>query len=204
MQLFFKGIIIGIAKIIPGVSGAIVAINFNVYEKLVDALTNFFPNWKANLKFLIILFMGILLSLIFASKFILFLLMKIPFITLMFFIGLLIGGSYNFGKSLTYNYKTIIIGLLFFLGFTILSLLNINNNYILGNHFRDNIIFFLGGIIEIMASIFPGISATSLLMLLGIYQHVLELISNIINISYITSHLLMQLFLVSLLLIFYF
>ena len=52
MLLFLKGIIIGIGKIIPGVSGALLAINFNVYERLLNSLTNFFDDWKNNLKFI--------------------------------------------------------------------------------------------------------------------------------------------------------
>ena len=53
MLLFMKGFVVGIGKIIPGVSGAMLAINFKVYEKLLDAVTNFFGNWKDNLIFLL-------------------------------------------------------------------------------------------------------------------------------------------------------
>ena len=52
----------------------------------------------------------------------------------------------------------------------------------------DNIIFFIGGIIEILASVIPGISATSLLMLLGIYDDLLILISNIFDFNYVVNN----------------
>ena len=54
MKLFLKGLIIGIGKIIPGVSGAMLAINFNVYEMAIEAVSNFFYDWKNNLKFLLV------------------------------------------------------------------------------------------------------------------------------------------------------
>ena len=46
MILFIKGFIIGIGKIIPGVSGALLAINFKVYERAIEAIVNFFDDWK--------------------------------------------------------------------------------------------------------------------------------------------------------------
>ena len=54
MILFFKSFIIGIAKIIPGVSGAMLAVNFSIYDKLINAITNFFSDKKNNLKFLLL------------------------------------------------------------------------------------------------------------------------------------------------------
>ena len=74
MLLFLKSFIVGIGKIIPGVSGALLAINFGIYEKLLDSITNFFDDWKNNIKFLLIFCFGIILSIIIGSKIILYLL----------------------------------------------------------------------------------------------------------------------------------
>ena len=109
MLLFLKAIIIGIGKIIPGVSGAMLAINFNVYEKLLNAITNFFSDWKNNLKFLLIFISGILLSLIIFSNVIIILLHECFFLTMMFFIGLILGGTYSFSLRIKYNYKNIFL-----------------------------------------------------------------------------------------------
>lgn len=46
LKLFLKGFIIGIGKIIPGLSGSLLAINFNVYERAIKAISNFFSDWK--------------------------------------------------------------------------------------------------------------------------------------------------------------
>ena len=189
MLLFIKGFIIGIGKIIPGVSGAMLAINFKVYEKAINAVTNFFSNWKENLKFLLTLGFGILLSIVVSSKFILYLLSNYKFVTLMFFVGLIIGGTYNFGCNIKYNKKNIIIIGVFLCILLGLSLLNLNNNYVLKNNYIDYIMFFIGGIIEIFSSIVPGISGTSLLMIIGIYQEILKMITNIFNYSYVFNNI---------------
>ena len=68
MILFFKGFIIGIAKIIPGVSGAMLAVSFGIYDKLINAITNFFDNKKFNFKFLLILGSSIILAIVLFSS----------------------------------------------------------------------------------------------------------------------------------------
>lgn len=44
IEEFLKGILIGIAKIIPGLSGSILMISFNLYDRAINAITNFFSN----------------------------------------------------------------------------------------------------------------------------------------------------------------
>ena len=189
MSLFIKGILIGIGKIIPGVSGALLAINFGVYEKLIESVTNFFSNWKENLKFLLTIISGIVLSILLGSKIILYLLTNYQFITMMFFIGLIIGGTYNFGTKVKITKNNLIILLIIIALFSLLSLNNQNNDYIIKDNFTDNIMFFIGGIIEIFTSVVPGISGTSILMIIGIYQDILSLISNSLNITYVLTHI---------------
>lgn len=188
MMLFIKAFIIGIAKIIPGVSGAMLAINFKIYEKLIYSLTNFFSKPKENLKFILIFSLGVISSIILFSNIILYLITNYKFITMMFFIGLIIGGSYNFSKNIKYNYKNIILISIIIILFLFLIFNTNNNIYILKNNYKDNIMFFISGIIEIFASIVPGISGTSLLMLIGIYNEILKLISMVYDINYIFNH----------------
>ena len=187
-MLFIKGLIIGIGKIIPGVSGAILAINLKVYERLIDAIVNFFNNTKDNIKFLLVFGTGVILSIIVFSNIILYLFTNYKFITMMFFIGLIFGGTYNFSREINYNYKNILLIVITSIILLIIMFSNTNNNYILKGNFGDNIIFFISGIIEIFASIIPGISSTSLLMLIGIYDKVLKIISMVFDLNYVFSH----------------
>lgn len=165
------------------------AINFKIYEKLLNSLTNFFSDWKNNLKFLFVFVFGVILAIILCSKIILFLLTNYKFMTLMFFIGLMLGGTYNFAKEISFNYKRGLIILFVIIFFLFISLYSFNGVYTIKNNFIDNVIFFVGGIIEIFASIVPGISGTSLLMMFGIYNNVLEMISKIYNFNYVVNHL---------------
>jgi len=175
--LFIKGLIIGIGKIIPGVSGAVLAIILKVYDEGIDSIVNIFNNPKKNILFLINIGLGILLGIILFSNIINYTLNNYYVITMLFFVGLIIGGIPSILNEVDrkdYKYTLIIIVL-----FTLLSLLNINNNYIFKNNFIDYIIFFFGGIIETCGTVIPGLSSTAMLLILGIYNNVIESISNI-------------------------
>ena len=183
-MLFIKGLIIGIGKVMPGVSGALLAINFKVYDRLVESLVNFFSDWKKNLRFLLELGSGIIIAIILFSNGIRYLLNNYNFLMVMLFMGLIGGGSYNYIRSVNYEkkeYKYI----LFIIGVLIgISFIGKGDNYVISNSFKDNIVFFLGGVIEVFTSIIPGISGTAIMMIMGIYDFS-YVISNInIYISY--------------------
>ena len=150
------------------------AINFNVYEMAIEAVSNFFYDWKNNLKFLLLLGSGIFISIVLCSNIVIYFLSNYMFVTLMLFIGLIMGGTYNFSRKIVYNKKSIFLIFLIMVLFLLISLGNTNYKYVLSYKFMDNIMFFLGGIIEIVASIVPGISGTALLMVMGIYDIVME------------------------------
>jgi len=66
--LFIKGLLIGIGKIIPGVSGAVLAIILKVYDQGLESIINFFSNPKKNILFLLKIGIGIFLGIIIFSK----------------------------------------------------------------------------------------------------------------------------------------
>ena len=189
MLLFIEGLLVGMAKIIPGVSGAMLLVSFNIYEKLINAIKNFFDNWKENLKFLIILGSGVLISIILGSGIVLYLLTNYRFVMMMFFIGLIIGGTYNFSKKVTVNKINISLIIIIVILFTSLIFISVKSNYLIKNNFYDNLVFFFGGIIEMGASIAPGISGTSLLMMFGIYDVILNFIAHSLNVGYVTNNI---------------
>ena len=67
--------------------------------------------------------------------------------------------------------------------------LNSIDNYILKNNGWDYFALFIGGMVEVFASIVPGISGTSLLMIMGIYNLILNIVANSLNISYVANNL---------------
>lgn len=201
MRLILKGFIIGIGKIIPGVSGAMLAITLGVYDKAILAITDFTSDKKKNFKLLLLLGIGIISSIIVFSKIINYFYNNHYIPTMLFFMGLIIGGIPGLINKTSYNYKNIIITSVSFLIVTILSFSFINNTYMLKGNFVDYIILFIGGITEAFSSIVPGISGTALFMVMGIYNIVIEMLANLTNVFYaIDNFLLIVFFIIGLLL----
>lgn len=185
MLNFFKGFIIGIGKIIPGVSGAMLAAIMGVYDKALYYICNFRKNIKESIKYLSPIAVGILLSIILFSKVISICLDKYYVITMFFFIGLVMGGlPFIINKV---NKKDYYISITSFLIFFFLSIFNINNNYTTQNNFIDIIIYILSGLLEAIGTIVPGVSSAALLMIVGTYDQIVYSIGNITNIKLIIT-----------------
>ena len=187
MKNFFKGFIIGIGKIIPGVSGAMLAIIMGIYDKSIFYLTNFKKNKKDSIKYLSPIVLGIIIAIILFSKIIDYALSKYYIITMLFFVGLIIGGvPFVVRKVSKKNYFiTIITFVLFF----IISIFSISNNYVIKNNFVDIIVFLLSGVIEAIGTVVPGISSTALLLIIGTYDIVISSIGNVFNFSFVIYNL---------------
>ena len=172
---FIKGFIIGIGKIIPGVSGAMLATIMGVYDKSIFYICNFKNNIKTAIKYLFPIGIGVIVSIILFSKIISLCLDKYYVITMLFFIGLIIGGfSFIVNKV---NKSDYYISIISFIIFSLIVILNINNSYVIKNNFFDFIMFFVSGIFEAIGSIIPGISGT--------YDIIVYSIGNITNIRII-------------------
>ena len=186
--VLLKGMAMGAADIIPGISGGTIAFITGIYEELIFSiksisdikvlklLTSFKINkfWKSiNGNFLALVFGGIIISIFSLSKLITFLLEKYPMFVWAFFFGLILSSVWLILKNTD---KPKIIHLFFFLIFTLLafyitSLPPINFGYGLLNTF-------IAGIIAICAMILPGISGSFILLILGQYQNILKAVNN--------------------------
>ena len=183
---FFKGMIIGIANIIPGVSGGTIAITMGIYEKLINTIgnffTDFFKNLKNNLTFLIPVGLGAVVGILTLSRFLEYLLENYVMPTKFAFIGLILGGiplifkssnAKGFKKSyLVPGIITLLIGvsltILQNLGLTGIEIVELNLN--LGNI----LILFTIGVIAATSMVIPGISGSFMLVLLGYYTFILS------------------------------
>jgi putative membrane protein len=178
INLFFKGLLIGIGKIIPGVSGSVIAISLGVYESIISFISTIYKDTKSKINFLLPLFIGIFISIILGSNIILYLLNNYYFITMMFFIGLMSGGINPIfneikNKQTTKNIIIMIIPIIFFLILDIiLKQVNIEIKF-------NYINIFILGVIEAITSIIPGISGTAIMMMLGVYNNVLIMFTSI-------------------------
>ena len=91
MKTFFKGIIVGIGGVSPGLSGSVLLIIFGLYRKTLDALGGFFKNIRKNTRFLLPLVLGMVTGVLLFSKLIHFLINRFEMPTCFCFLGLILG-----------------------------------------------------------------------------------------------------------------
>ena len=194
----FKGVAMGAANVIPGVSGGTIALITNIYEELIDSLKSFNLNTlklflkgqfktlhsQLNLNFLIPIVLGIVLSILSLAKLFDYLLVEYPAHTWAYFFGLVLASVYYVGlKVKNWNLKiivTLIIGALVALTISFASpSLTENTSYFY---------IFICGLIGICGMILPGLSGSYILMLMGNYH--LLMVKSINSISEFTQALL--------------
>ena len=179
---FIKGFIIGLGIIFP-ISASGLAISLGVYEKLLDAINNLKKDFKKNLPFLIPMCLGIVISAAVSCILINYTYKKYPIATLLFFEGLIIGGFPLIFKKTEkkYNIKNFIC---FFVGITLLvgiSLINAGETVSLTFNASGYLKGALAGLIAGGTMIIPGVSGSLILVILGYYEPLLEIINNVIK-----------------------
>jgi len=177
--LFLKGIAMGIANVIPGVSGGTIALITGIYEQLINSLKSFdkkalqliikfdfksFIN-HTNLYFLLSVFGGSIVSVFSIASLFKFLFNNYPLYIWSFFFGLILISILFVGKTITkWNKQSIIsliLGTIIAISFTYISPANENTNLLF--------VFFCG-IIGISGMMLPGLSGSFILILLGNYE----------------------------------
>ncbi len=195
--LILKGMIIGLANVIPGVSGGTLMITLGIYEQIIDTISHFFSNFKNNLKFIIPLGIGIVLALLLFSKIIGLSLEKYPFATTLFFLGLILGGIpliiKNMKKNSEKKVSNYIIAFLSFAFIIIFAMQKTGNDVALTITFPSMILLFLVGIIAAATMVIPGISGSFVLMLLGYYKPIIDTVRSITNFSLLKNNLIVLL-----------
>lgn len=192
---FVRGVIIGLANIIPGISGATLAVSLGLYENIIDALGSFFKNKSKSFYFLLPICLGILIGVLSSSRLIDFCINKYYVQTIMFFIGLILGGMKLYVKKMsnTFNFKSILISL-FVSGLVILSSLLIPK--VSSVSFESItvvglIVLLLVGILCGAIMIVPGISGAMMLIVVGYYEPLIDVLSDIMSFRDLGINLLM-------------
>lgn len=205
IKLFIEGFIIGIGKIIPGVSGAMFAMMFGVYEKALNTISNIKKELSKNLKFMIILGTSILLAIIFGSNIIKRCLDNYYLPTMMLFIGMMAGGIkplFNKVKGIKIEKQNIMCAIIVVAILVIVSSLDFGVNE--GNLDKNPItvlLLIISGFIDAFATVTPGICGTALLMIIGYYDIVITSLGDIFNVTNLENNLFILIpFLIGLLL----
>lgn len=181
-----KGIAMGAADVVPGVSGGTIAFISGIYQELIDSINGINLSllktlkkegikaaWKqANASFLIALVIGIGISIITFSKIITHLLETQPIMVWSFFFGLIIASVLLIWKQITslkpVSILALIIGIILAYFITIIKPVSSPESYSY---------LFLSGFIAIIAMILPGISGAFILLLMGSYETVIGTIN---------------------------
>lgn len=182
IQLFFKGMAMGAANVIPGVSGGTIALITGIFERLINAIKSF--NGQAikllfsgkikeliahtDLMFLIAVFGGVATSIISVARLFDFLFEHYPVYIWSFFFGLILASVYFVGKTIEkWNSPVIaafIIGTAAAISITLLTPASENDSFLY---------LLICGVVAICSMILPGLSGSFVLILMGNYQLVM-------------------------------
>lgn len=197
MKLIAKGIIIGIGKILPGISGAMFAMILGEYERIIDSIATLKYNFKEKFIYLSKVGIGIIIAISLLSKIIVKCIKEYYFLTMLLFAGLIVGDIINSNKKIEKQnkkkkyLKMCSISILIIILYLFINNIDIN----LGIRYEnDNLKYsfvklIIIGIIESISSIIPGISGTALLISLGYYNLILNAFSTIFKYTKIIKNI---------------
>ena len=181
--LFFKGIIVGKANVIPGVSGGTIAVVLHIFDRLLEAINHFTSDVKKHIKFLLPLALGAGFGIVAFSVLIDYTLSNYSLPTCGFFAGLVAGSIpliYGMAKSKQPKGKTFVNYLIYVvLAFALVIFLATLKTPEETSHAVGDVSFALmikalfGGIIASAAMIIPGVSGSFMLVLMGLYNTVI-------------------------------
>ena len=177
-----KGMMIGIANIMTGVSGGTLAVSMGIYDKLIHCITHILSEFKESMKFLLPIFAGAGIALVALTFVIEALFQYYPIPTNLLFIGLIVGGLppvVTKVKSHKLSFGHILAGLLFFALVVGMAMMGDNGNrqVTLNLGIVPMIKLVLVGIIAAATMIIPGVSGSMVLLILGYYEPIIQQIT---------------------------
>lgn len=197
--LFIKGVVLGVAFVIPGVSGGTLAVLMGIYEELIEAASNFYQSiadFKKYIMYLLPIGLGAVFSVAVFAKLIKFGLEKSPIITILIFLGMIIGGipalvrNVKGTKTNLKDMTLMLVGLIIVISMLIFH--KSNTNVVLTNmSITGYITLFLVGAIAAVTMVVPGISGSFTLMLIGYYEPILNLVNDITSFKNLGPNLIL-------------
>ncbi len=186
IKQLLQGIVVGVANIIPGVSGGTMMVAMGLYDKLIHAVTHIRTEFKKSMKLLIPILIGAGIAVVLLSKLFTFLLENYQIPTNFAFCGL-IAGSLPFifkkVKGSKISVSKVIPFLIFFGLVIIMALMGETSGKTADISFNViNVIkLFLVGVVAAATMVVPGVSGSMMLMLLGYYDIILKTISDFVS-----------------------
>ncbi len=193
MILIIKGFIIGISNIIPGVSGGTLMMSLGVFEDVIESVSHFFKNKKKHFMFLLYIFIGAILSIVLMSRVITYSLDNFKLPTIIFFVGLILGGLPMLISNVKSEKPKLINFIIFTITFSIViifSLLSSNSANISFTNMNlfSYILLCLVGLVAAVSMVVPGLSGSFMLILFGYYEPLMNTIKDFTSFNNIISN----------------
>lgn len=186
IKILLKGMVIGIANIIPGVSGGTMAVSMGIYDKLIHCLTHLFKEFKESIKFLLPVLIGAAIALVGLSFVITPAFEHFPLQTNCLFIGLIVGGlpavwTKVKGKGIKLSY--LIPFLVFFVLVVGMAAMGETEGAAADLSFSAGSVIklFFVGIIASATMVIPGVSGSMMLLLMGYYNPIVASIKSFVE-----------------------
>ena len=180
-----KGVVIGVANAIPGVSGGTMMVPMGVYDDIIYCITHLFTQIKKSIMILLPYFIGMAVGIVGLAFSIKSLYANFPFQTSMVFIGLIIGGVpmlYEHVKKTSIKVGHILLFLLFFIAIIAMQYFGGNGkDVVLSVDIVSIIKIFLIGILASATMVIPGVSGSMMLMILGYYNPIINAITDFVK-----------------------
>lgn len=197
VRIYLIGLVIGMANVIPGVSGSTMAVVFNIYDKFVNAITLNIKKLIENRRFVVPIVLGMLCGILIFSKLITFLYDNFPVQTNFLFTGLILGSlpmlfvfmtktEKGVKRTVRQNLSTVLFATLGLIAILLFSALQ-GNVDAAEEMTKDLPVWtvplalkiFFAGIVGAIAMIIPGISGSLLMLILGVYPIVMKSIPSL-------------------------
>lgn len=187
IKMIFQGMVVGIANIIPGVSGGTMMVAMGLYDKLIHSITHLKSEFKNSMKLLLPIFLGAGLAIVILSRLFEFLLQNYPIPTNFAFCGLIVGSLPFILKkvkgsnpSKTKNWLPLLIFFGIVVGMAVIGE-GSDSAKTLQVDFMQMIILLFVGVIAAATMVIPGVSGSMMLMLLGYYETILSYVNQTVD-----------------------
>lgn len=168
-----RGVVIGLANLIPGVSGGTMMVAMGIYNKILHSITNIFKEFKKSVQTLLPYLIGMILAIVVGSFALKWAFQKYPLPTNTLFIGLILGSVPTILAQIRGEKKGVPGAILFVIFFAIVIILKViegNGSNELGVGIVDIIKYVLLGMIASATMVIPGVSGSMVLKTLGYYE----------------------------------
>ncbi len=186
IQDIIRGMVIGLANIIPGVSGGTMMVSMGIYDTIIGCINSLFKDFKRCIKTLWPYLVGMVVGILGLAKLITYLLANFPLQTNLAFIGLIFGSLPVILSKIRGKKKGAAGAVAFVLAFLLVVGLQIlgegnGSDVTLTFSFGQMIILFIMGMIASATMVIPGVSGSMMLMLLGYYNPIVGTVSRMVD-----------------------